>query len=116
MNNIDNSINFIKINIGLVTISDSRDKKNDKSGNLLEERIINFGKVENVTLIGGGDLMLFAAREFLKNGFNVREIPVQMRERSAGQPSNRNFRLIYYFLRLLIVIFVGSRRKTKGKA
>ena len=52
----------------------------------------------------------------VKNGFNVREIPVQMRERSAGQPSNRNFRLIYYFLRLLIVIFVGSRRKTKGKA
>ena len=35
------------------------------------DRIINFGKAENVTLIGGGDLMLFAAQEFLKNGFNV---------------------------------------------
>ena len=57
-----------------------------------------------------------AIKDRVKNGFNVREIPVQMRERSAGQPSNRNFRLIYYFLRLLIVIFVGSRRKTKGKA
>ena len=52
----------------------------------------------------------------VKNGFNVVEIPVQMRERSAGQPSNRNFRLLYYFLRLLIVIFVGSRKKMKGNA
>ena len=48
-----------------------------------------------------------------KNGFKISEIPVQMRERSAGQPSNRNFRLVYYFLRLLIVLLAGTRGKKK---
>ena len=48
-----------------------------------------------------------------KNGFKISEIPVQMRERSAGQPSNRNFRLVYYFLRLLIVVLAGTRKKKK---
>ena len=46
-------------------------------------------------------------------GFKISEIPVQMRERSAGQPSNRNFRLVYYFLRLLIVLLAGTRGKKK---
>ena len=43
MNNIDSTITFIPINIGLITISDSRNEDNDKSGNLLKERITNFG-------------------------------------------------------------------------
>ena len=43
MTNIDISIDFIPINIGLVTISDTRVEDNDKSGNLLKERITNFG-------------------------------------------------------------------------
>ena len=43
MKNIDNSIKFISINVGLITISDSRIEENDKSGNLLKERIENFG-------------------------------------------------------------------------
>ena len=43
MNNIDNSIPFLPINIGIITISDSRLSENDKSGNLLKERIENFG-------------------------------------------------------------------------
>ena len=38
MNKIDNSIKFVSINIGLVTISDSRNEDNDKSGNLLKEK------------------------------------------------------------------------------
>jgi molybdenum cofactor biosynthesis protein B len=45
MANIDTSIKFISINIGLITISDSRIEKNDKSGNLLKERIEKFGHV-----------------------------------------------------------------------
>ena len=45
MNNINNIIDFVPINIGLVTISDSREEKNDKSGNILKERIQNFGHV-----------------------------------------------------------------------
>ena len=45
MNNIDTSIKFIPINIGLITISDSRVEENDKSGNLLKDRIESFGHI-----------------------------------------------------------------------
>tara|TARA_Y100000590_G_scaffold418672_1_gene519704 strand:- start:2951 stop:3481 length:531 start_codon:yes stop_codon:yes gene_type:complete len=34
---------FVSINIVLITISDTRKEKDDKSGSLLEKRIINFG-------------------------------------------------------------------------
>ena len=43
MSPIDKSRSFISINIAILTISDSRTLKNDSSGNLLEERITNFG-------------------------------------------------------------------------
>ena len=43
MTKIDNSIKFIPINIGLITISDSRKEESDKSGNLLKTRIEKFG-------------------------------------------------------------------------
>jgi molybdenum cofactor biosynthesis protein B len=43
MTNIDQSIEFVQINIGLITISDSRIEENDKSGNILKERVENFG-------------------------------------------------------------------------
>ena len=43
MTNIDDSIDFIPINIALITISDSRVEEDDKSGNLLKERIKKFG-------------------------------------------------------------------------
>ena len=43
MTNIDTSIKFISINIGLITISDTRTAEDDKSGNLLKKRIENFG-------------------------------------------------------------------------
>tara|TARA_B110000438_G_scaffold107423_1_gene105593 strand:+ start:245 stop:775 length:531 start_codon:yes stop_codon:yes gene_type:complete len=43
MTNIDQSIEFVQINIALITISDSRIEENDKSGNILKERIENFG-------------------------------------------------------------------------
>ena len=33
-------INFIPINIAIVTISDTRDLDNDKSGDILEKRVI----------------------------------------------------------------------------
>ena len=45
MNNMDTSIKFIAINIGLITISDSRVEENDKSGNLLKDRIEKFGHI-----------------------------------------------------------------------
>ena len=40
---IDKSRNFIRINIAILTISDTRTLEDDSSGNLLEERITNFG-------------------------------------------------------------------------
>ena len=45
MPNIDKSIKFIPINIAIVTISDTRTGENDKSGNLLNDRIKKFGHV-----------------------------------------------------------------------
>ena len=45
MTNIDTSIKFIAINIGLITISDSRIEEDDKSGYLLKDRIENFGHI-----------------------------------------------------------------------
>ena len=45
MSNIDTSINFVPINIGLITISDSRIEENDTSGTLLKDRINNFGHI-----------------------------------------------------------------------
>ena len=41
--NIDTSINFVSINIVVITISDSRTKNNDTSGETLEKRIIDAG-------------------------------------------------------------------------
>ena len=43
MSAIDMSRSFININIAILTISDSRTLKDDSSGDLLEERIKNFG-------------------------------------------------------------------------
>jgi len=37
-------------------------------------------------------------------GFAVVEVPVRMRERSAGVPSQRRLRLAYHYLRLLVVM------------
>ena len=36
---IDNKIDFLPINIAIITISDTRIKQNDKSGDLLEQRV-----------------------------------------------------------------------------
>ena len=43
MTNIDTSVKFLSINIALITISDSRSESEDKSGNLLNDRISTFG-------------------------------------------------------------------------
>ena len=52
MNKIDKSIKFISINIGLITISDTRSLDNDKSGDLLSERILTIGhKIQRRVII-----------------------------------------------------------------
>tara|TARA_B100000700_G_C14999321_1_gene835516 strand:- start:681 stop:1211 length:531 start_codon:yes stop_codon:yes gene_type:complete len=43
MNKINKSKKFISVNIVLITISDSRKEDDDKSGKILEDRILNFG-------------------------------------------------------------------------
>ena len=40
---IDTSLEFVSINIAIITISDSRTKDNDTSGDILEKRIIDGG-------------------------------------------------------------------------
>ena len=45
MSTIDRSIKFISINVALITISDTRKEADDKSGRLLQSRIINLGHV-----------------------------------------------------------------------
>jgi glycosyltransferase involved in cell wall biosynthesis len=47
----------------------------------------------------------------LSAGFRVDEVPVRMTSRSAGQPSNRRLRLLYHYLRLLLVIIVSAGRR-----
>jgi len=51
MNSIDTAKKFIPINIALITISDTRKEEDDKSGNLLQDRITNFGHVVTKKLI-----------------------------------------------------------------
>ena len=51
MTNIDKSVNFVSINIALLTISDSRSENEDESGDLLNERITNFGHTVKKRLV-----------------------------------------------------------------
>ena len=52
-------------------------------------------------------------------GFAVVEVPVVIRERQAGVPSTRHFRLVYHYVRLLVTMiaqfsFAGSRRQRRS--
>lgn len=44
-------------------------------------------------------------------GFRVTEVPVHMSDREAGQPSNRRWRLVYHYLRLLVVLVASAPRR-----
>lgn len=45
------------------------------------------------------------------SGLRVVEVPVRMRTRAGGQASNRNFRLVYHYARLLLVILLTTSRQ-----
>lgn len=47
----------------------------------------------------------------LTAGFRVEEVPVKMTSRAAGEPSNRRLKLLYHYLRLLLVITVTARKR-----
>ncbi|MGI9603136.1 MAG: glycosyltransferase family 2 protein [Acidimicrobiales bacterium] len=44
-------------------------------------------------------------------GYDVREVPTNMRARAGGQPSNRSFRLVYNYLRLLVALASSTLRR-----
>jgi glycosyltransferase involved in cell wall biosynthesis len=49
-------------------------------------------------------------------GFSVVEVPVVMHERTTGTPSNRNLRLMYHYVRLLLVLLsMASVRNRNGR-
>ena len=58
MTNIDVSVKFVSINIALLTISDSRSENEDESGDLLNERITNFGHTVKKRLVIKEDVEL----------------------------------------------------------
>jgi glycosyltransferase involved in cell wall biosynthesis len=47
------------------------------------------------------------------SGLEVAEVPVRMRVRSSGQPSNRRLRLVYHYARLLLVIMLTTSRRNR---
>lgn len=49
-------------------------------------------------------------------GFDVREVPVTMRERAGGTPSNRRFRLLYHYLRVLVSLASTPRTERRTKS
>jgi glycosyltransferase involved in cell wall biosynthesis len=49
-------------------------------------------------------------------GFKVAEVPVSMRSRAGGQPSTRNLRLVYHYVRLLIVLLSTASIKGRRRA
>ena len=57
------------------------------------------------------EALIYAVRA----GFDVREVPTVMRGRVAGAPSNRRFRLVYHYLRLLIVLSAAPRPAPAGE-
>jgi glycosyltransferase involved in cell wall biosynthesis len=46
-------------------------------------------------------------------GFRVDEVPVRMHNREVGTPSNQRFKLMYHYLRLLLVITVSASRRSQ---
>jgi len=49
-------------------------------------------------------------------GFRVTEVPAQMRERERGVPSNRRWRLVYHYLRLMVVLVASAPRRRRVRA
>jgi glycosyltransferase involved in cell wall biosynthesis len=48
------------------------------------------------------------------NGYRITEIPVHMRPREGGEPSNRRWRLVYHYMRLLLVLTASASRRGRA--
>jgi glycosyltransferase involved in cell wall biosynthesis len=51
----------------------------------------------------------------VRAGLHVEEVPAAMRERAAGEPSNRSARLVYRYLSAQLVIFVTAGRPSEAE-
>ena len=49
-------------------------------------------------------------------GFRVVEVPITMRQRAGGRPSNRSLKLLYHYVRLLVVIVFTVPVRGRGSA
>lgn len=49
------------------------------------------------------------------SGLRVAEVPVRMRVRAGGRPSNRRFRLVYHYSRLLLVMLLTTSRRSRTR-
>ena len=49
-------------------------------------------------------------------GFTVVEVPVDMRQRAAGEASSRRLKLAYHYLRLLLVLGSSASRRRPVRA
>jgi hypothetical protein len=47
----------------------------------------------------------------VRSGMRVVEVPVTMRVRAGGAPSTRNVKLVYHYLRLLVVVVTSVTRR-----
>jgi glycosyltransferase involved in cell wall biosynthesis len=76
--------------------------------------LASFAQSYPVEFLDSTEALLVACQE----GFRVVEVPTRIRARAAGQPSNRNVRLVYHYLRLLVVMLsqVTSRRRRRVTA
>jgi hypothetical protein len=54
----------------------------------------------------------------ISEGYRVAEVPTRIRARTAGQPSTRHVRLVYHYLRLMIVLVsqLPSRKRQEGSS
>lgn len=49
------------------------------------------------------------------NGLRIEEVPVSMRERLGGTPSNNRIRSTYHLVRLMLVIALSRSRRPRTK-
>jgi glycosyltransferase involved in cell wall biosynthesis len=73
----------------------------------------DFARVYPVEYMDSVETLVTACRD----GYDVREVPATMHVRAGGAPSTRNYRLLYHYARLVVVMLSRARRnKTRPKA
>lgn len=77
--------------------------------------VVYFAKSYPVEYMDSVEALVLASNA----GFDVREVPADMRGRTGGAPSTRGWRLAYYYARLLVVLlssYTTPKRRTKRAA